>query len=184
MTIDERFSELEKDSNVDMTGGSTFEDELPVPFTPGSKLEIGDKLVFPSAYAKVPKRLIGGKWHQFVPIKLIKADGTVTTYDFYPKKFVRPLYEYELIGGKSKFVAMRPHKGTAVELMTSFIGSADKDAATGAITKSSTQKMMEELRNKTFEVKGVTTIKVAKFVDGKRSETELEDDKLYTIDKE
>ena len=181
MTVDERFLELEKDANVDMTGSAVFNDELPVPFTPGSKLEIGDKLVFPASYTQVPKRLIGGKWHQFTVVKLIKADGSVTTYDFFPKKFVRPLYEYELINGKAKFVTMRPHKGKAVELMTSFIGSADKDA-TGNVTKSSTQKMMEELRNKTIEVKGITTIKVAKFVDGKRSETELEDDKLYTID--
>lgn len=184
MTIDERFFELDKDANVQLSSSNTFDDELPLPFIPGATLEIGDKLKFPSEYTKVPKRLLGGKWHQFAVITLIKKDGTTTTYDFFPKKFVRPLYEYELVGGKAKFKNMCPHKGTAVELMTSFIGSADKDDATGAITKSSTQKMMEELRNKTFEVKNIIPIKVAKFVDGKRSETELEDDKLYTIDKE
>ena len=182
MTVDERFLELEKDTNVDMTGSAVFEDELPIPFTPGSKLEKGDKLVFPSAYGKIPKRLIGGKWHQFVVLKLIKADGTVTTYDYFPKKYVRPLYEYELVNGKAKYKGMRPHKGTAIEFMCQYIGSADKDD-TGNITTSSTQKMMTALLNTTLEIIDIDTVTVAKFVDNKRSETEVEEDKLYTIDK-
>lgn len=182
MTIDERFLELDKDANVQISTSNTFDDELPVPFIPGATLEVGDKLKFPSAYTKIPKRLLGGKWHQFAVITLIKKDGTTTTYDFFPKKWVRPLYEYELVNGKAKFKNMRPHKGTAVEFMTSFIGSADKDD-TGNITKSSTQKMMEALLNAEFEIKDIDSVKVAKFVDSKRSETELDNDKLYTIDK-
>lgn len=182
MTIDERFLELDKDANVQISTSNTFDDELPVPFIPGATLEIGDKLKFPSAYTKIPKRQLGGKWHQFAVITLIKKDGTTTTYDFFPKKWVRPLYEYELIGGKAKFKNMRPHKGSAIAFMTSFIGSADKDD-TGKVTKSSTQKMMEALLNAELEIMDIDSVKVAKFVDSKRSETELDDDKLYTIDK-
>lgn len=182
MTIDERFLELDKDANVQISSSNTFEDELPVPFIPGATLEVGDKLKFPSAYTKIPKRSLGGKWHQFAVITLIKKDGTTTTYDFFPKKWVRPLYEYELVGGKAKFKNMRPHKGSAIAFMTSFIGSADKDD-TGVVTKSSTQKMMESLLNAELEIMDIDTVKVAKFIDNKRSETELGDDKLYTIDK-
>jgi hypothetical protein len=182
MTIDERFLELDKDANVQISTSNVFEDELPVPFIPGATLEKGDKLKFPAAYTKIPKRQLGGKWHQFVVITLIKADGTTTTYDFYPKKWVRPLYEYYLVNGKAKFKGMRPHKGTAIEFMTSFIGSADKNAE-GNVTKTSTQKMMEALLNAELEIIDVDKVSVAKFVEGVRSETELTDDKCYTIDK-
>lgn len=182
MTIDERFLELGKDVNVQVSTSNVFEDELPVPFIPGATLEKGDKLKFPASYAKIHKRQLGGKWHQFVVITLIKADGTNTTYDFYPKKWVRPLYEYELVNGKTKFKGMRPHKGTAIEFMNSFIGSADKDAS-GNVTKTSTQKMMEALLNAEFDIIDIDGVKVCAFTDGKRSETELADDKCYTIDK-
>ena len=182
MTLDERFLELDKDANVQVSTSNIFEDELPTPFIPGSTLEIGDKLVFPSAYTKIHKRQLGGKWHQFVVLTLIKKDGTKTTYDFYPKKWVRPLYEYKLENGKTKFVGVRPHKGTAVEFMVSFIGSADKDEH-GNVTATSTQKMMTALLNSELEIKDINTLNVAKFIDNKRSESEIAEDKLFTIDK-
>lgn len=182
MTVDERFLELDKDVNVQVSTSTVFEDELPTPFVPGSTLEIGDKLVFPPAYSKIHKRLLGGKWHQFVVLKLIKKDGTVTTYDYYPKKYVRPLYEYEMVNGRAKYKAMRPHKGTAIEFMVKFIGSTDKDTE-GNVTATSTQKMMTALLNAEFEIMDINTLNVAAFVDGKRSETQLAEDKLFTIDK-
>jgi hypothetical protein len=180
MTVSERMQELDKDVNVRVASG--FGNELPLPFTPAAKLEVGDQLIFPSSYeGKIRERQLNGKWYPFAVVDLKKADGTMTTYDFFPTRYVRPIYEYKVDGGSVKFVGVRPHKGTSIQHMMSFIGSADKDAQ-GNITLSSTQKMMNSLLGTKHEVKAITAITSAKFVNGKRSETEVEEQNLLTVD--
>lgn len=180
MTVSERMQELDKDVNVRVASG--FGNELPLPFTPAAKLEVGDQLVFPSSYeGRIRERQLNGKWYPFAVVDLLKADGTKTTYDFFPPRYVRPVYEYKVEGGSVKFVGVRPHKGTSIQKMMSFIGTADKDDQ-GNITLSSTQKMMDSLLNTKHEIKAITAINSAKFVNGKRSETEVEEQNLLTID--
>lgn len=180
MTVDERLLELDKDVNV--REATSFGSPLPLPFTPNSGLEVGDTIKFKKPY-KIRERRLSGKWHTFAVLERIKADGTKTTFDYFPLKYARPLYEYALVNGKAKFVGMRPHKGSFIEKVMEYIGKDDKDE-NDVITKSSTDKLMDYLGDNeiSIEVKAITGVNTRAFVEGKPSDTELVEDKNYTID--
>ena len=180
MTVDERLLELDKDVNV--REATSFGGPLPLPFIPNTGLEVGDTLKFRKPY-KIRERKLSGKWHSFAVLERIKADGTKTTFDFFPPKYARPLYEYEIVNGKAKFVAMRPHKGTFITKVMEYVGKDEKDE-NDVITKTSTDKLMDYLgdNNIDIEVKNIALVNTRAFVDGKPSDTELTEDKNYTID--
>lgn len=180
MTVDERLLELDKDVNV--REATSFGNPLPLPFTPNSGLEVGDVITFKKPY-KIRERKLSGKWHTFAVLDRVKADGTKTTFDYFPLKYARPLYEYALVNGKAKFVGMRPHKGTFIEKVMEYIGKDDKNEKE-EIIKTSTDKLMDYLGDNeiSIEVKAITGVNTRAFEDGKPSETELVEDKNYTID--
>lgn len=180
MTVDERLLELESDVNV--REATSFGSPLPLPFTPNSGLEVGDVIKFKKPY-KIRERKLSGKWHTFVVLERIKADGTKTTFDYFPLKYARPLYEYALVNGKAKFVGMRPHKGSFIEKVMEYIGKDDKNEKE-EIIKTSTDKLMDYLGDNeiSIEVKAITGVNTRAFVEGKPSDTELVEDKNYTLD--
>lgn len=180
MTVNERIAELAKDVNV--RGAGMFGNALPTPFTPQVKLELGAMVTFPTEYTKdnVKVRTFNGNDYYFVVCKMVLADGTETTYDFYPCSIARAGFIYKRSSdGKLKFETTISNKGTLLDHIMSFVGKDDKDAD-GKITTSSTQKAMDGLKGKTFKVDGVVDYETMKWLNNKQTD-ELITKQAYTF---
>lgn len=180
MTVNERIAELAKDVNV--RGAGMFGSDLPTPFTPQAKLELGAEITFPAEYTKdnVKARIFNGNEYYFVVCKMVLADGTETTYDFYPCSIIRPGFIYKRgSDSKLRFETTIPNKGTLIDHIMSFVGKADKDA-NGNITTSSTQKAMDGLKGKSFKVDGIVDYETMKWLNNKQTD-ELITKQAYTL---
>lgn len=180
MTVNERIAELAKDVNVQNAG--VFGSDLPTPFTPQAKLELDAVVTFPAKYTKdnVKAGIFNGNKYYFAVCKMVLADGTETTYDFYPCSIIRPGFIYKRgADDKLRFESTIPNKGTLIDHITSFVGKADKDAD-GNITTSSTQKAMDGLKGKSFKVEAVVDYETMKWSNNKQTD-ELVTKQAYTL---
>lgn len=181
MTVSERSEQLKNDANV--KGVGKFNQDLPAPFVPGQKLEVGAILNFPNEWTEenVKERVFNGKGYTFAIIEMILANGDKTTFDYYPNSEVRPGFVYKLVDGKAVLDTTITNKGDLYDHMASFMGKAEKDAD-GNITETATQKAMDALLGKSFKVKALSDYETVKFKDGAPID-ELQTKQMHTINR-
>lgn len=172
MTVEERIEQHASDANVKAV--ASFGKSMPPAFDPDGMLKEGDTFTVESL-DKIYSRVFGTTTAEFIPVKVIHADGTESSFDFYPSMLSKTIFPAEMVNGEAKLKLPVLHpKGTIVDKYLSFRGKGTEE-------KTDVQLAMESLVGVTIKVTGDTIVKTQKWVNGKAI-NELKDTHVFTYD--
>ena len=173
MTVAERININKGDADITM-GGTAFSNVIRAPFDPASQLNEGDVLIFPATITSdiFGRRSFNGKDYEFMVIEVQKADGTMTSINWFPSTFTKNVFEWKADdnGLLSRTGNVYPATGTAVDAFLSERGHTDYAEDNKTVIKSDTQKGVEKLLGKKVKI---TERKLYKTVGFKNKEQDL-----------
>ena len=173
MSVAERININKGDANITM-GGTAFSNIIRAPFDPDSQLNEGDVLIFPAKITSdiFGRRSFNGKDYEFMVIEVKKADGTMTSINWFPSTFTKNVFEWkaDVNGLLSRTGNVYPTTGTAVDAFLSERGHTDYAEDNKTVVKSDTQKGVEKLLGKKVKI---TERKLYKTVGFKNKELDL-----------
>lgn len=174
MTVAEKISDNLKNANITET--TSFSKGMPPTFDGDSMLAVGDKIVMPANIDKVYSQKFGTSHAEFIVVKLVKANGTETAFNFFPSSLSKTIFPAEEVNGqvKLKLPVMHP-KGDVVDNYLSFRGKTQDG-------KNDVQLAMESMLNWTIEITDDLVVKTQKWVNGS-AVNELKDTHVFTYSK-
>lgn len=183
MTVDERRLENAKNSNIQ--GGTGWSKSMPAEFDADGLLKKGDVVHIPNEYIWFDPANPNNNWNcgvmrfgnnasEFVICKITHADGTESSFNFFPTSLYKNIFVSEMVNGvvKLKLPVLHP-TGSMVDYYLSFRGKAEKDAD-GNIIKTDVGVAMDAMKGTSFEVTGDEIVKTQKWVNG-NAQNELKD---------